>query len=334
MSFAALDDLLGPVVDTVLPDLPSPQRRALEVALLLAEAEDDRAIDARAVSVAVLSALRQLAGSTPLLVAVDDIQWLDAASAGVLAYAARRLHGLPVGLLLSHRTGEVTSRELENELASGGASSLTVGPLTTGALHKVVRERLGVVLTRPVLRRVHETSGGNPFYALEIARALQQEALVQTAGERLPVSSTLGELLRSRIEALPAEGRAALAVAAATSAPRLSVVSAALDADAVAALSPAVDAHVVTLEDEMGAVHSPAARRRRVLGGRRGCSSGRSQAARRRRRRCGRAGSSSRTRRRGAGRSSGECARGRGRTSPSPRSERGCGAVLRARPRA
>jgi DNA-binding CsgD family transcriptional regulator len=248
MSFAALDDLLGPVVETVLPALPSPQRRALEVALLLTEAETGRAVDARAVSAAFLTALRQLTVSTPLLVAVDDVQWLDTASAAVLAYAARRLHGLRAGLLLSRRTGEAISPELEHVL--GEASSLTVVPLTTGALHKVIRERLGVVLTRPLLRRVHETSGGNPFYGLEIARALEQEGPVPSAGTPLPVPPTLGELLRSRIEALPAEARAALAVAAATSTPRISVVSAALDADANGALDPAIAAHVVVLEEE------------------------------------------------------------------------------------
>ncbi len=250
MSFAALGDLLGPVVETVLPALPSPQRCALEVALLLAEAEKGRAVDARAVSVAFLGALRQLSSSEPVLVAVDDVQWLDTASAGVLAYAARRLDGLRVGLLLSRRIGEVTAPELERVLDSLEALSLTVGPLTTGALHKVIRERIGVMLTRPLLRRVYETSGGNPFYALEIARALRQEGSMPSAGDPLPVPPTLGELLRSRIEALPAETQRALLVAASLSEPRLTSVSGALGSEASLALQPAIEAHIVSVDDE------------------------------------------------------------------------------------
>ena len=84
MSFAALADLLGGVADEVLAALPAPQRRALEVALLLREAEGS-APDQRAVAAAVLSVLRTLSLADRVLLAVDDVQWLDAASAATLA---------------------------------------------------------------------------------------------------------------------------------------------------------------------------------------------------------------------------------------------------------
>jgi AAA ATPase domain len=80
LAHAGLGDLLDDVLEEVLPALPAPRRQALEIALLLAEAED-RAPDARAVGVAVLTALRGLAEEGPLVVAVDDVQWLDASPA-------------------------------------------------------------------------------------------------------------------------------------------------------------------------------------------------------------------------------------------------------------
>ena len=92
LSFAGLGDLLDPVLDEALAPLPGGQRSALARALVLEEVEGP-APDAHAVGVALLNALRGLAGTRDVLVAVDDVQWLDAASAAALAYAARRLRG-------------------------------------------------------------------------------------------------------------------------------------------------------------------------------------------------------------------------------------------------
>ena len=79
--------------------------------------------------------------------------------------------------------------------------SLTVGLLSAGALHRLVRERLDVVLARPELRRLEDLSGGNPFYALELARAYRDGTVELRRGERLP--STLEALVSRRIAALP-----------------------------------------------------------------------------------------------------------------------------------
>jgi hypothetical protein len=100
-AYAALGDLLGPHPG-VLHDLPGPQRRALEVALLVAERGEKP--DQQAVARATLTGLRALARAAPLIVAVDDVQWLDRPSAAVLGFAARRLTGEPIGLLLAERT--------------------------------------------------------------------------------------------------------------------------------------------------------------------------------------------------------------------------------------
>src|SRR5260221_21854 len=86
------------------------------------------------------------------------------------ASGARRLGEEPIGLLLAQRAAEGESLPLGlDRVAAQHVSSLRVGPLTLGATHRLVRERLGVTLPRPVLRRVHETAGGNPFYSLEVA---------------------------------------------------------------------------------------------------------------------------------------------------------------------
>ena len=254
LSFAAICDLLGEAADDVLVDLPAPQRHALEVALLLTEAEQSTP-DPRAVAVALLSAVRVLTRSEPVLVAVDDVQWIDSASAGVLGYAARRLRGEPVGLLLAQRAPEGEPLPLGlDRAAAERVSFVRVGPLTLGATHRLVRERLGVPLPRPVLRRVHETAGGNPFYALEIARALPLESAA--AGQPLPVPGSLGELVRDRVAALPTDARQVLLAVAALSEPRLSVVEAALQRDPRPGLGKASEAGVVAVEgDRVRFVH-------------------------------------------------------------------------------
>ncbi len=253
LSFAAIGDLLGEAAADVLAELPAPQRHALEVALLLTEAE--RTPDPRAMAVAVLSALRVLGRSGPVLVAVDDVQWLDAASAGVLGYAARRLHEEPIGLLFAQRVAEGEPLPLGLDRArTEDVSSLRVGPLTLGAMHRLVRERLGVALSRPVLRRVHETAGGNPFYALEIARALPLESMA--AGQPLSVPGSLGELVRDRLAVLPPDTREALLAAASLSEPRLDVIEAALRRDPRPELASASEAAVVVVEgDRVRFVH-------------------------------------------------------------------------------
>jgi predicted ATPase len=104
LSFTAVRDLVGEGFDDVADDLPPPQRRAMEVVLLRAEAADvPPAPDA--IAVAFLSTLRALAARAPTLLAVDDVQWLDPSSAATLAYALRRLDSDALLVLLSRRRG-------------------------------------------------------------------------------------------------------------------------------------------------------------------------------------------------------------------------------------
>jgi DNA-binding SARP family transcriptional activator/DNA-binding CsgD family transcriptional regulator len=202
LSFAGLVDLLDPVVGRVLPELPAPQRRAFEAALALAES--DAAPDQRVLALAMRSALRAVSDERPLLIAVDDLHWLDEPSAQLLAFALRRLGHARVGLLASLRAepGAAVPFELDRAFAQG-LERLEIGPLSLGALQRLLRERLSRPLPRPLLRRIHDRSGGNPFYALELARALAERG-----EERLPPS--LRALVANRVERLPAPTRTLL----------------------------------------------------------------------------------------------------------------------------
>ena len=122
LSFNGLTDLLADDLDTVLQRLPAPQRRALEIALLLVES-DGAPPDQRAVSAAFLGALRALTGEGPLVVAIDDLQWLDSASVFAVAFATRRLEREPVGVLATVRVApdQVEPTDLADALAAGGS---------------------------------------------------------------------------------------------------------------------------------------------------------------------------------------------------------------------
>src|SRR5213078_1416013 len=98
-SFVSLGDLIEPVVEEVLPELPPPQRQAAEAALGLGPTR--RGIDERLAGLAVLSTLRLLAQESPVLLAIDDLQWLDRPSAAALRFAARRLRQEPVRVVAS-----------------------------------------------------------------------------------------------------------------------------------------------------------------------------------------------------------------------------------------
>src|SRR5262249_19611428 len=166
-SFAALSELVGPVFDEVALSLAAPRRRALAVALLLAEPGEDRP-DTHAIGLAVLDALRMLAADGPVVVALDDVQWLDPAAAGVLGVALRRLEDGHVGVRAPVRTGSATAVPLElgRTFPEGRLDRRLVGPLSLGETHQLLRERLALELTRLELARFHEATAGNAFFAL------------------------------------------------------------------------------------------------------------------------------------------------------------------------
>jgi DNA-binding NarL/FixJ family response regulator len=241
LAFAGLSDLLEDVLDDVVRELSAPRRRALEVALLLEESAEG--VDPRALAVAVRSALEILATEEPLVVAVDDVQWLDPSSANALAFALRRVHR-HVHVLLARRVEDGSkSSEIEAALASG-VRRLRIGPLSVGAIQQLLRDRLGRVFPRRTLLRIHETSGGNPFYALELARALDPDL---DPTQPLAVPETLEGLVGARLAGLPAATRDALGLAAALgNAPLKLLWAAGVEGDA---LEPALAAGVIERAD-------------------------------------------------------------------------------------
>jgi len=235
LSFAGLGDLLEPTPEEALASLPEPQRRALAVALLRVETEGPPP-DQRTISVAFLSLVRALAAARSLLVAVDDAQWLDPPSARVLEFATRRLEREPIRILVSFRSSDEPVPTFERAAGERG-ESLQITPLSVAALHELIKARIGRTFARPTLLKIARSSQGNPFYALEIARALSS-AEEPRAGEPLPLPDDLHKLVRERIRRLPAECQEALLVVSALSAPTLDFVDG-------AAIVPAEEADIV-----------------------------------------------------------------------------------------
>ena len=117
LSLTGLSDLLGDAADEVLAALPAPQAGALAGALLRAAAPPE-GVDERALFASVLSVLRLMSAEAPVIVAVDDAQWLDTPSARALAFAARRLEQEPVGFLVTRSSFPRRSRRSPSSAGS------------------------------------------------------------------------------------------------------------------------------------------------------------------------------------------------------------------------
>jgi ATP/maltotriose-dependent transcriptional regulator MalT len=256
LSYAGLADLLE-ASDDVLQILPYPQRNALEVALLKAE-PDGGSPDVRAVSAAALTALREAAAVGPVLIALDDVQWLDPSTASALGFAVRRLESEPIGLLLARReAGASLPFGLSRAFPEDRIARIRLEPFSVDDLGALLHARLGANLPRPTLKRLHEMSGGNPFFALEIARAELRGELRPT-GAALPIPQTLREdLLRDRLRALPSASREMLLYASACSRPTVGLLAAVAGSSDVAGhLTKAVDAGIVEADgDEVRFTH-------------------------------------------------------------------------------
>ena len=204
LAFAALHQLLAPMLDR-LDRLPAPQRDALRTAFGLgAGAAPDRFL----VALAVLSLLSEVAEERPLVCVVDDEQWLDRASARALAFAARRVDAESVGLVFASRGPDAALAELP-ELVVGGLREADG------------RELLASVLTAPLDARIRDQivseTRGNPLALLELPRGLTPAELA--GGFGLPSTASLSTSIEDsfgrRLNALPADTRRLLALAAA-----------------------------------------------------------------------------------------------------------------------
>jgi DNA-binding CsgD family transcriptional regulator len=256
LSYAGLADLLEGLAD-LFQALPDPQRSALEVALLKTEAKNGPS-DIRAISAAVLTTLREAGAAGPVLIALDDVQWLDPSTASALGFAVRRLENEPIGLLLAQReTGAALPFGMARAFPEERIDQIRLEPLSVDDLGALLHARLGASLPRPTLKRLHEISGGNPFFAIEIARAeLRGER--RPTGAALPVPRTLrDDLLRDRLRALPSANRELFLYASASSLPTIGLLEAVVSSTNVAGhLTKAVDAGIVEIDgDEVRFTH-------------------------------------------------------------------------------
>jgi DNA-binding CsgD family transcriptional regulator len=204
LAFAALQQLCAPLLDG-LEELPAPQRDALRVAFGLSPGD---APDRYLVGLATLSLLSEAGQERPLLWVVDDAHWLDEASAQVLAFVARRLLAESVALVLATREPSEEFRGLPELVVEGlrpADARALLASVVTGPLDERVCERI-----------VYETRG-NPLALLELPRGLTPAELAGGFGLPEPqgLSGRIEEGFRRRLDALPAETRRLLLVAAA-----------------------------------------------------------------------------------------------------------------------
>ena len=242
LAFAALQQLCAPMLDK-LAGLPDPQRAALGVAFgLTTGAAPDRFL----VGLAALSLLSEAAEQQPLLCVIDDAQWLDRASAQVLAFVARRLLADPVALVFATREPGEEYRGLPELLVGGlreGDAQELLGSVVTGPLDEQVRDRI-----------VAETRG-NPLALLELPRGVTPAELA--GGFGLPgvpgLSGRIEDNFRRRLELLPAATQRLMLVAAAEPAGELALVWRAAERLGIGAEAawPAADAGLLTISERV-----------------------------------------------------------------------------------
>src|SRR3954469_23237382 len=238
LPFAGLADLLADVPDELFARLPKPQRVGLDAALL--RAASTRPPERRVVGAGFLTLLRALAGESEVVCAIDDLHWLDPSSAAVIEFALRRLGDEPVRGLFSVRAAELARAPMPALERDRLVEHLELGPLSVAALHRVLTQELGRAFPRPTLVRIAQATGGNPLYAIEIARELDRRGEHDISG-RVPVPQGLDALVRARVEALPAKTRDALLRAATLARPDTKTI------DPVE-LAPAEEAGLVRVE--------------------------------------------------------------------------------------
>jgi len=205
LGYAAVADLLGNVDPALFAELPDVQQVAVDRVLLRSSSEGPQT-DHRVVAAALASSVERLAVRTPVLIAIDDVQWLDPSSQAVISFAACRFDGR-VGILVTERcdADSGTSALWLHLGRPDGLDRLTVSALSLGGLHALISARLGRTFARPTMVRIAEISGGNPFYALELARAIDMGSAnaLETARNTCRADAHAHQPARSRRQGPP-----------------------------------------------------------------------------------------------------------------------------------
>ena len=252
LPYAGLGDLFADVPDEVMAELPPPQRRALDVALLKCDAGSGP-LQQRAVSSATLHVLLALARTAPVVLAIDDVQWLDSPTVRVLRFAARRLGPAPVGVLVARRTGlsDDECLQLGDAFPADRVARMVVGPLDLAEIDRLLRSHLHTTFLGKTLRRIQATSGGNPLFAIELGRALLDPDSRSVPGQAFPAPSSLPELLAARLARVPLPASKALLAASALARPTVDLVLAASTGVGIESLNDAAAAGVVTFDGDV-----------------------------------------------------------------------------------
>jgi DNA-binding CsgD family transcriptional regulator len=245
-AYAAVADLLSGVGDEMLTDLPVVQRMALD--RVLNGGADGPGGDERVVAAALQNVITRLATESPVLVAVDDAHWLDSSSRVVIGFVSRRLSAR-VGIALAVRTGDAA---VDGALAwmklpaPESLSRIRVSPLSLGGVYALIASRLGRTLTRPTIARIYDVSGGNPLFALELARSF-----IDDPSQAFGLPEGLATLVRDRLGDLDDEVSDVLLAAACAAAPTVELLCAATAKSletVTASLEPVEDRGVVRID--------------------------------------------------------------------------------------
>jgi ATP/maltotriose-dependent transcriptional regulator MalT len=252
LSFAGLTDLLDPALDEVLDRLPEAQRIALEVAMVRRLPEGGQ-LGPHEVGNAAAAALRELSRDRPLLLAIDDLPWIDRATITALEDALSRLGGEGLRVLATRRTPSTLAAAppAPKLLPADDVREVPVAAIDAPAAADLLVDRLDLRLPATVLNGLVEHSGGNPFWILEFGAALRRGE-----GDRveLPVPTALADLVGERLSSLTPDARQALVVIAALAQPSPALVIRALDGqtetgDAAGAVDRAVADGVLTVSE-------------------------------------------------------------------------------------
>lgn len=263
LGFAGVHQLLRPVLGGLVR-LPARQRRALSDVFGLGDPDprhDDRDPEPLMTRVGVLNLLSDAATERPLLLAVDDAQWLDVGSLDVLAFLARRLEGEPIALLLAAREDEVPGR-FDRDFPH-----LTAEPLDRGAAGLLLDAQPHPPQGR-ARTLVLEQAAGNPLALVELARAAAHGPVADGTGpvEALPLTTRLERLFAADLASLPDATRQALLLVAAAGTDRLpdlrhvATVPAGVDPDDPEVWRPAERAGLVRVEGGRVRVRHPLVR--------------------------------------------------------------------------
>jgi DNA-binding CsgD family transcriptional regulator len=242
LPYAGLYDLLRPALGAV-DTLPPAQRDALSKAFGIAVGS---APEPFLVALATLNVLCELATSRPVLVGVDDVQWLDAPTRTVLAFVARRVNGDPIAFIATTRRG------FAGLFHTAGLAELDVSELSELAAREVL-EATDIRLSRTDFDEILRAAHGNPLALVELPLVWNAADASATAST-LPLTARLERAFAGRLSELPAGTRDALLIAAVDSDDDLAEILAATSVLAISeakveALEPAAAARLVTLDD-------------------------------------------------------------------------------------